>query len=212
MSRTGAASEIFRGPLWYGVVHSLGCLLFWTDHPAGAIAIIILCVGDGYVQPFIYHRYLSLSVLSKCFRKAQSPLISSYMHIAYDDLYILHSTLCLHFYSPHRVADIVGRRFGRNNPLPLNRQKSYAGSLAFIVCSLTVLTLFIPFMSRVFNPIPTKSSASIPSTLSTSSPWDVSFLKLSLITLISAIVEALPVEIDNITVFSAAALSAYLLI
>lgn len=51
VSRTGSASEIFRGPMWYGFIHTVACLLFWTDHPCGVISIIALCVGDGYDNP-----------------------------------------------------------------------------------------------------------------------------------------------------------------
>lgn len=31
------------------------------------------------------------------------------------------------------IADIVGRRFGRGNPLPYNSSKSWAGSLAMFL-------------------------------------------------------------------------------
>jgi phytol kinase len=47
MSRTGDRREILRGPLFYGIVFVLITLVFWLDHPAGIVALMLLCGGDG---------------------------------------------------------------------------------------------------------------------------------------------------------------------
>lgn len=47
MSRSGDPKEILRGPLFYGVMFVLLTILFWKDHPAGVIALMMLCGGDG---------------------------------------------------------------------------------------------------------------------------------------------------------------------
>lgn len=47
MSRTGDPKEILRGPLFYGIMFVVLTVLFWKDHPAGVVALMILCGGDG---------------------------------------------------------------------------------------------------------------------------------------------------------------------
>jgi phytol kinase len=47
MSRSGDRKEILRGPLFYGIVFVLITLLYWYDHPAGIVALMLLCGGDG---------------------------------------------------------------------------------------------------------------------------------------------------------------------
>ena len=47
MSRSGDPGEILRGPVYYGVVFVILTVLFWLDHPAGVIALSLLCAGDG---------------------------------------------------------------------------------------------------------------------------------------------------------------------
>ncbi|HEB64529.1 MAG TPA: phosphatidate cytidylyltransferase [Chloroflexi bacterium] len=47
MSRTGDRGEILRGPLYYGVMFVLLTLLFWKEHPAGMVALLMMCGGDG---------------------------------------------------------------------------------------------------------------------------------------------------------------------
>lgn len=47
LSRSGDPQEILRGPLFYGIVFVLLTILFWKDHPAGVVALMILCGGDG---------------------------------------------------------------------------------------------------------------------------------------------------------------------
>jgi phytol kinase len=47
MSRTGDRREILRGPLLYGIVFVLVTLFYWKDHPAGLVALMLLCGGDG---------------------------------------------------------------------------------------------------------------------------------------------------------------------
>jgi phytol kinase len=47
MSRSGDRREILRGPLYYGIVFVLITLVYWYDHPAGIVALMLLCGGDG---------------------------------------------------------------------------------------------------------------------------------------------------------------------
>jgi phytol kinase len=47
MTRTGDRREILRGPLYYGVVFVLLTLVFWRESPAGIMALMALCGGDG---------------------------------------------------------------------------------------------------------------------------------------------------------------------
>ena len=47
MSRSGDPKEILRGPLFYGIMFVALTVLFWKDHPAGVIALMMLCGGDG---------------------------------------------------------------------------------------------------------------------------------------------------------------------
>jgi phytol kinase len=47
MSRTGDRREILRGPLLYGLVFIAITLVYWTRHPAGLVALMLLCGGDG---------------------------------------------------------------------------------------------------------------------------------------------------------------------
>jgi phytol kinase len=47
MSRSGDPKEILRGPLYYGIMFVLLTILFWKDHPAGVVALMMLCGGDG---------------------------------------------------------------------------------------------------------------------------------------------------------------------
>jgi phytol kinase len=47
MSRTGDRREILRGPLFYGIIFVLITLFYWKDHPAGIVALMLMCGGDG---------------------------------------------------------------------------------------------------------------------------------------------------------------------
>ncbi len=47
MSRSGDPREILKGPLIYGIMFVVLTILFWVDHPAGIIALMALCGGDG---------------------------------------------------------------------------------------------------------------------------------------------------------------------
>ncbi len=47
MSRTGDRREILRGPLYYGIVFVLITVLYWYDTPAGIVALMLMCGGDG---------------------------------------------------------------------------------------------------------------------------------------------------------------------
>lgn len=46
MSRSGNRNEILRGPLFYGIIFVLLTILYWKQ-PAGIIALMMLCGGDG---------------------------------------------------------------------------------------------------------------------------------------------------------------------
>eukprot|EP01026_Neomeris_dumetosa_P037353 TRINITY_DN3023_c0_g1_i12.p3 TRINITY_DN3023_c0_g1~~TRINITY_DN3023_c0_g1_i12.p3 ORF type:complete len:235 (+),score=24.41 TRINITY_DN3023_c0_g1_i12:74-778(+) len=47
VSRQGSRQELLGGPLIYGLVSGVLCILFWRDRPEGIIAIAIVCGGDG---------------------------------------------------------------------------------------------------------------------------------------------------------------------
>lgn len=47
MTRHGDRREILRGPLYYGIVFVLATLIFWRQSPAGVLALMLLCGGDG---------------------------------------------------------------------------------------------------------------------------------------------------------------------
>ncbi len=47
MSRHGDPREILRGPLFYGIVFVILTIVYWKDHPAGIVALMLLCGGDG---------------------------------------------------------------------------------------------------------------------------------------------------------------------
>jgi phytol kinase len=78
VSRTGSSSELLKGPLAYVLVLLAATLFAWREHPAGLIAVSMMCGGDG-------------------------------------------------------LADIVGRRWGRQLPLPWNKDKSWPGSAAMLL-------------------------------------------------------------------------------
>lgn len=46
-TRHGKPAELLRGPLYYGMAF-IGCtLVFWRDSPAGILALMVMCGGDG---------------------------------------------------------------------------------------------------------------------------------------------------------------------
>jgi phytol kinase len=47
MTRHGDRREVLRGPLYYGVVFVAATLIFWRSVPAGVVALMLLCGGDG---------------------------------------------------------------------------------------------------------------------------------------------------------------------
>ena len=47
MSRTGDRKEIFRGPLFYGIVFVILTIIFWRRSPVGIVALMTMCGGDG---------------------------------------------------------------------------------------------------------------------------------------------------------------------
>ncbi|MDP2435038.1 MAG: hypothetical protein Q8P67_04795 [archaeon] len=81
-------------------------------------------------------------------------------------------------------ADLLGRRFGRNYPLPWNRSKSVVGSAAFFLSALGgSLWMCRWFASLGFLHAPSPSS-------------------LAAVTLAATFVESLPIpDWDNLTVF-----------
>ncbi len=88
-------------------------------------------------------------------------------------------------------ANLFGRRFGTVK-LPYNKRKSWAGSIAFMVSSFlaayTYLLLFHSWRWLSIDP-----EAFVP--------------KLALVTFVSAFVEGISTDLDNITVFGAAVLT-----
>ncbi len=47
VSREGDRRELLKGPLYYVCVLILATLVTWRNHPAGLIAISMMCGGDG---------------------------------------------------------------------------------------------------------------------------------------------------------------------
>ena len=47
MSRSGDPHEILQGPLYYGIAFVALTLVFWKTSPAGIIALMLMCGGDG---------------------------------------------------------------------------------------------------------------------------------------------------------------------
>jgi dolichol kinase len=81
VSRTGDSSELLKGPFAYVLVLLAATALAWRQHPAGIVAVAMMCAGDG-------------------------------------------------------LADVVGRRWGQQLPLPWNKQKSWPGSAALLLGGL----------------------------------------------------------------------------
>ncbi len=52
MTRRGDRSEILRGPLIYGIAFVILTIIFWTDLPAGVVALMMLSGGDGLADIF----------------------------------------------------------------------------------------------------------------------------------------------------------------
>jgi phytol kinase len=47
ISRSGSSSELLRSPLAYVLVLLAATILSWRSHPAGLIAVTMMCGGDG---------------------------------------------------------------------------------------------------------------------------------------------------------------------
>ncbi len=144
MTRHGDPREILHGPLYYGLVFVALTLIFWRNTPAGVVALMLLCGGDGF-------------------------------------------------------ADIVGRRLGRAR-LPINPNKSWAGSLGMFLGGFAFALLFLWLFNALgdFNP---------PLALGPSA------VKLALISLVATVVEALPLgDIDNLTITLVGAALGWLLL
>ena len=52
MSRSGVREELLKGPFFYGIVFVLITLIFWKSSPAGIVALMALCGGDGLADIF----------------------------------------------------------------------------------------------------------------------------------------------------------------
>lgn len=50
MTRHGDPREILHGPLYYGLVFVTATLIFWRNVPAGVVALMLLCGGDGFAD------------------------------------------------------------------------------------------------------------------------------------------------------------------
>jgi phytol kinase len=47
MTRHGQPREILRGPVYYGLVFVVCTVVFWRTSPAGILALMLMCGGDG---------------------------------------------------------------------------------------------------------------------------------------------------------------------
>jgi dolichol kinase len=86
-----------------------------------------------------------------------------------------------------QLADIFGRRFGKNNKWPFSRHKSVAGSIAFAVASTLASTGLAAWMSYT-------GCLSLPMPMSELVP------RIAAISVACAGVELLPIGDDNWTV------------
>ncbi len=50
MTRHGHPRELLHGPLDYGLMFVLCTVLFWRQEPAGIVALMLLCGGDGLAE------------------------------------------------------------------------------------------------------------------------------------------------------------------
>ncbi len=50
LTRHGDRREILRGPLFYGLVFILSTVAFWRHAPAGLLALMLMCGGDGLAE------------------------------------------------------------------------------------------------------------------------------------------------------------------
>ncbi|KAK9868067.1 hypothetical protein WJX84_001476 [Apatococcus fuscideae] len=51
-TRSGHRQELLKGPLWYGLAHTILTIIFWRKSPTGITAITMLCAGDGAAEWF----------------------------------------------------------------------------------------------------------------------------------------------------------------
>jgi phytol kinase len=77
MSRTGDPKEILRGPLYYGIMFVLLTILFWRDSPAGIVALMLMCGGDGVAD--IFGRRIQSPKLAWSREKSVAGLISVFI-------------------------------------------------------------------------------------------------------------------------------------
>jgi len=98
------------------------------------------------------------------------------------------------------LADVVGRRFGRNHKWPFNPSKSYAGSAAMFIAGLACAVALLAIFSAAGH---------------VSVSWQTALPALTAIAAAATLVEALPVNDaidDNISVPSVAMVLAALLL
>ncbi|GJQ10080.1 hypothetical protein GpartN1_g1871.t1 [Galdieria partita] len=50
VSRKGSTEEALKGPLYYVIVTFLVTLFLWKDSPLGIVALMQLCLGDGFAE------------------------------------------------------------------------------------------------------------------------------------------------------------------
>lgn len=94
-------------------------------------------------------------------------------------------------------AEIVGRRFGRNNKIPWCKEKSFAGTFGFIGCSTLFTVLFIHRFGH---------SVLLPSETVGSNCFLIS--RVLFVSVLAGLAETLPIpEVDNIVIFVSAILA-----
>jgi phytol kinase len=52
MSRSGDRREIFRGPLYYGIIFVILTIVYWKASPIGIVGLMLMCGGDGLADIF----------------------------------------------------------------------------------------------------------------------------------------------------------------
>ncbi|KAF6249503.1 integral membrane protein DUF92-domain-containing protein [Scenedesmus sp. NREL 46B-D3] len=99
VSRSGHSRELLKGPLAYVLVLLAATTLAWRQHPAGLVAVAVMCGGDG-------------------------------------------------------LADVAGRRWGQQLPLPWNRAKSWPGSAAMLLGGLAACMGTLAYFMHLGHLVP----------------------------------------------------------
>lgn len=176
----------------------------WSPYLAASVILMVTTVfvaaGSGLVKANDL-----VAVVSRSGKESEllgGPLLYGIVHVVATIMFWLRSpigfvsimTLCF----GDGVADVFGRKFGVGNPLPWNRGKSFAGTLAFWVAAyLGCMCIGLFYLNTGFL------SESFRSGLGS---------KCALVVTVAALVESLPIgKIDNLLIFVTCATTGWLI-